>query len=160
MVFVTVGSQKFQFNRLLAEIDRLVSEGIIKETVFAQTGESDYTPSNYEYVAFLDRDSFSKKLDECNVVITHGGTGVIISAIKKGKKVLAVPRLAKYGEHVDDHQLQLLKQFEDANLISVSYDVNEMKEKYINMLKTSYDMYESNTQNLIDSIDEYIQSLG
>ena len=52
-------------------------------------------------------------MEKANIVITHGGTGAIIGAVKKGKKVIAVPRLAKYGEHVDDHQLQLIKQFDD-----------------------------------------------
>ena len=52
-------------------------------------------------------------MEKANIVITHGGTGAIIGAVKKGKKVIAVPRLAKYGEHVDDHQLQLIKKFDD-----------------------------------------------
>ena len=104
MIFVTTGSQKFQFNRLLQKIDLLIEEGMIREEVFAQIGVSDYQPKHYEYCRFLDREGFTGKLRECRMVITHGGTGVIIGAVKQGKKVIAVPRLASYGEHVDDHQ--------------------------------------------------------
>ena len=131
MIFVTVGSQKFQFNRLLKKIDELITEGVITEEVFAQTGASDYIPQNYSYENFLDRTEFASKISECDKVITHGGTGVIIGAVKKGKKVLAVPRYAKFGEHVDDHQLQLLHQFDELGIIIACYELDELKEKYI-----------------------------
>ena len=105
-IFITLGSQKFQFNRLLKAIDELCEKGTVDaEDVFAQIGYSDYLPKNFSYKKFLDRDEFSKEMGKADIVITHGGTGAIIGAVKKGKKVIAVPRRAKYGEHVDDHQL-------------------------------------------------------
>ena len=108
-IFITLGSQKFQFNRLLKAVDELCEKGTVDaEDVFAQIGYSDYLPKNFSYKKFLDRDEFSNEMEKANIVITHGGTGAIIGAVKKGKKVIAVPRLAKYGEHVDDHQLQLI----------------------------------------------------
>ena len=118
MIFITLGSQKFQFNRLLIEIDELVEGGKITEEVFAQTGYSDYKPKNYNYREFIDRVEFLEIMDKCDKVITHGGTGAIISAVKKGKKVIAIPRLSKFDEHVDDHQLQIVKQFKNMNFIN------------------------------------------
>ena len=56
MIFVTLGSQKFQFNRLLQAIDRQIESGEITESVFAQTGWSDYKPVHYEWAPFLDRE--------------------------------------------------------------------------------------------------------
>lgn len=109
MIFITLGSQKFQFNRLLKAIDKLIEQGKIKEEVFAQIGYSDYQPINYNYKQFLDRDEFASMEGRADIVITHGGTGAIIGAVKKGKKVIAVPRLAKYGEHVDDHIFWMTK---------------------------------------------------
>ena len=87
MIFITLGSQKFQFNRLLKAIDKLVEQGKIKEEVFAQIGYSDYQPINYNYKQFLDRDEFAAMEGKADIVITHGGTGAIIGAVKKGKKV-------------------------------------------------------------------------
>ena len=58
MIFLTVGSQKFQFNRLLKKIDNLVEIGIIQEEVIAQIGYSDYIPKNFKYKQFMDRDEF------------------------------------------------------------------------------------------------------
>ncbi|MBT9012995.1 beta(1,3)galactosyltransferase EpsH, partial [Lactobacillus delbrueckii subsp. bulgaricus] len=103
MIFITLGSQKFQFDRLLKEIDKLVVAKKLNDEIFAQVGYSTYKPKHYQYKAFLDREEFAKWEGKADIVITHGGTGAIIGAVKKGKKVIAVPRLARYGEHVDDH---------------------------------------------------------
>ena len=159
MIFITLGSQKFQFDRLLKEVDRLIADGVIQEKVFAQIGASEYLPQNYIYERFLDRQHFAQIMDQCDSVITHGGTGVIIGAVKKGKKVIAVPRLAKYGEHVDDHQLQLLHQFDDLQLICACYDVEQLGECYKNLQNMHFRPYVSNTSVVIASIDEYLQSL-
>ena len=159
-IFITLGSQKFQFNRLLKAVDELCERGTIEaEDVFAQIGYSDYLPKNFNYKKFLDRDEFSKEMGKADIVITHGGTGAIIGAVKKGKKVIAVPRLAKYGEHVDDHQLQLIKQFDDLNLICPCRDTDELAEAIETVKHTRYAAYESNTTTIVDSIEKYIEEL-
>ena len=159
MIFITLGSQKFQFNRLLKEIDKLIDDGVIEDEVFAQIGASEYIPRNYKYEYFLDRNRFAEIMNSCDTVITHGGTGVIIGAVKKGKRVIAVPRLAKYGEHVDDHQLQLLHQFDDLQLICSCYEMNDLGECYKNLKTMQFRPYVSNTDVVIASIDEYLKSL-
>lgn len=158
MIFVILGSQKFQFNRLLKKVDELVEQGVITEEVFAQTGYSDYIPQHYSFKQFLNREEFAEMEAKADIVITHGGTGAIMGAIKKGKKVIAVPRLAKYGEHVDDHQVQLLKQFGDIGLIEVSYDTEMLAGAYEKSKVTEYVQYTSNTTNVINSIDDFISS--
>ena len=130
-IFITLGSQKFQFNRLLKAVDELCEKEIVDAAgVFAQIGYSDYLPRKYSYKKFLDRDEFSKEMGKADIVITHGGTGAIIGAVKKGKKVIAVPRLVKYGEHVDDHQLQLIKQFDEFDLPLSGYQQIERCVRY------------------------------
>lgn len=111
------------------------------------------------YNNFLDRDEFSVEMGKADIVITHGGTGAIIGAVKKGKKVIAVPRRAKYGEHVDDHQLQLIKQFDDLNLICPCRDTDELAEAIETVKHTRYAAYESNTTTIVDSIEKYIKEL-
>lgn len=149
-IFITLGSQKFQFNRLLKAIDELCEKGTVDaEDVFAQIGYSDYLPKNFNYKKFLDRDEFSKEMGKADIVITHGGTGAIIGAVKKGKKVIAVPRLAKYGEHVDDHQLQLIKQFDELNLICSCQDTDKLEIALDTVRRTSYNSYKSNTSTLM-----------
>ena len=159
-IFITLGSQKFQFNRLLKAVDELCEKEIVDAAgVFAQIGYSDYLPRKYSYKKFLDRDEFSNEMGKADIVITHGGTGAIIGAVKKGKKVIAVPRLVKYGEHVDDHQLQLIKQFDELNLICPCRDTNKLSDALDTVQKASYNGYESNTSNIISSIEEYIKGI-
>lgn len=157
MIFITLGSQKFQFNRLLKAVDELVERGKIKEEVFAQIGYSDYQPVNYKYKKFLDRDEFASMEGKADIVITHGGTGAIIGAVKKGKKVIAVPRLAKYSEHVDDHQIQLIEQFKGQNLICGLDDATELEEGLKFVKEHEFDAYQSNTKTIIDSIERFIE---
>ena len=90
MIFVTLGSQKFQFDRLLKKIDELVESGVIQDEIIAQIGASEYIPQRFQYEKFMDRERFAEIMDKCSVVITHGGTGVIIGAVKKGKKAVSV----------------------------------------------------------------------
>lgn len=158
MIFVTLGSQKFQFNRLLIAIDTLIEASVITDKVFAQIGYSDYRPKNYQYVEFLDRDKFNEAIGACDIFITHGGTGAIINAVKRGKRVIAVPRLKKYGEHVDDHQIQLLKQFEDMKMIEACYDLSDLGEKYKIVQQIKISPYVSNTERIIESIRNFIEN--
>lgn len=159
MIFITVGSQKFQFDRLLQAVDELIEKKVITETVFAQSGYSRYTPKHYPSKQFLDHDEFERMTGKADIVLTHGGTGVIIGAVKKGKKVIAVPRLARYGEHVDDHQLQLIAQFRDLNLICSCQDLSRLSDALVEVRETEYQTYESNTGIIIASIADYIDAI-
>ena len=146
MIFITLGSQKFQFDRLLKAIDNLCEKGVINASeVFAQSGYSNYVPRYYKYKSFLDRDEFSERMSNADIVITHGGTGV--------------PRLKKYGEHVDDHQLQLIKQFDGMNLICPCWEVENLDVALKEAVSTRYNSYISNTETVIKSIRSFIDSI-
>lgn len=107
MIFICVGSREYQFNRLLKKIDELVEIGDIKDDVFAQIGQSTYSPKNYKFQRFMAVEEFKDYQKNADIVISHGGTGALIGALKLEKQIIAVPRLAKYGEHIDDHQTEV-----------------------------------------------------
>lgn len=159
MIFITLGSQKFQFDRLLKAVDDLIERGIIQDEVFAQTGYSTYVPKNYKYKAFLDREVFLAMEGKADIVITHGGTGAIIGAVKQGKKVIAVPRLLKYKEHVDDHQLQLIKQFDEMDLICKCMNCDELEYAIKEVMDKKYKSYTSNTHSILASIEKFIEGI-
>lgn len=156
MIFLTLGSQKFQFNRLLIEVDRLVASGKIEEEVFAQIGYSNYKPKNYDFKEFLNRDEFGDMMNKCDKVITHGGTGAIVGAVKQEKKVIAVPRLKKYGEHIDDHQLQIIREFENMNFIKSVKEIEDLENVILDIGFLSLKHFDSNTSIILNSIDEFI----
>jgi len=159
LIFITVGSQKFQFNRLLKDMDKLVEFGVIEEKIFAQIGYSDYKPKNYKFKEFLSRDEFNNIMSNSSKVITHGGTGAILGAIKSGKKVIAVPRLKVLGEHVDDHQIDIVGEFKKMGYIDCANTISELELIIRNIDKATFKQYTSNTNSIIKSIDQFINSI-
>lgn len=159
MILIVLGSQKFQFNRLLKAVDDQVAEGKIKDNIFAQTGVSDYKPKHYPHQAFLDRAVFDQLLEKADTVITHGGSGAMIGASKKGKKVIAVARRAKYGEHVDDHQLQLIEQLRKLDIICECQTCDDIWKAIEAVKKKKYKSYQSHTNEMIESIEKFISTI-
>ena len=156
MIFVALGTQKFQFNRLLQMIDQLLDDGRIDEPVFAQVGNSDYKPKNYKYASFLNKYEFEEKIKECDVLITHSGVATIIAGIKNEKKVIVVPRLSKYGEHVDDHQIQIAQSFSKQNYV-IMYTESADLEKLITKAKHhEFAKYVSQRKQMIKTIEDFL----
>lgn len=156
MIFITVGSQKFQFNRLLRKMDELIQGGAVKDEVFAQTGASDYRPVHYPWIDFMNATLYAEMEERADLILTHGGTGAILGGVKKGKKVIAVPRLACYGEHVDDHQIQLLAQFEKMKIICVCWDIDRLGDLLKEIQEIELQPYQSNTAAIISSIETFL----
>lgn len=128
LIFVCAGSREYQFNRLFQKIDDLLEKGVIQEEVFAQIGASTYKPRNYQYRNYISKEEYNQWMEASRLVITHGGTGSIIGALKKGKKVIAVTRLSKYEEHVDDHQKQIVDLFTREHYILGVKEMEELRE--------------------------------
>jgi UDP-N-acetylglucosamine transferase subunit ALG13 len=133
-----------------------VVSGKIEEEVFAQIGYSDYRPQNYDFKEFLNRDEFLDMMNKCDKVITHGGTGAIVGAVKQQKKVIAVPRLKKFKEHVDDHQLQIITEFVNMNFIKSVKDIKDLENVILDIEFLSLKHYDSNTNVILNSIEEFI----
>ncbi len=79
-----------------------------------------------------------------------------MGALKKGKKVIAVPRLSKYGEHVDDHQVQILQQFDEMNLILPCYEIDQLADKIKAIQSMQFNTYKSNTATIIRVLSNLI----
>jgi len=107
-VFASVGTHPQQFDRLLKELDSLALKNKSWK-VFAQTGNSGYKPKNFGYKRFLNSQEYGKRIQEADIVVSHGGAGTIINSMLLGKKLVVVPRLEKFKEHTNNHQLDLAK---------------------------------------------------
>ena len=158
-VFATTGSRSFPFDRLVRALDEADFDAALlgEVEVFAQIGSSSYVPKNVQWAAFLSQEEFGQRMDEADLVVTHGGTGAIIGAVSRGKRVVAVPRLAEYGEAVDDHQLELIRQFEEMGLIKGCFDLSELASDISKAARMEFVRYRSNTEVIVDSIDQYIR---
>ena len=159
MIFVAVGTQKFQLNRLLKAVDELKERGQLKDEVFAQTGHSDYIPRNYAYQDFLSRDDFQDCISRCDLLITHSGVATIIAGLKLRKSVVVVPRLARFGEHVDDHQLQIAQSFAEKNLLLMCEDPENLGETVERARTHSFAEYVSQRDLMVKTIREYLETI-
>lgn len=159
MIFVTLGTNDEEFTRLLKAIDKEINNGTIKERVVVQAGCTKYESKNMEIMDLVPREEFDKLISECDLLITHGGVGSILTGINKGKKVIAVPRLAKYNEHGNDHQLQIVENFSKRKYILAVKDMNKLGKTIEKAKKFKPQKFESNTHNIIDMIENYIDNL-
>ena len=158
MILVLLGTQNNSFHRLLEEVDKNIENGNIQEKVVVQAGFTKYKSKNMEIFDMVPQDKFDKHINEADIVITHGGVGSMESAIKKGKKVIAVPRLKKYGEHVNDHQKEIIETFRKQGLIIGIDDVSELPQALKKVQDLELHKQEEGTNNIVKIIDEFIQN--
>lgn len=113
MIFVILGTQDKKFPRLLDAIQKQIDNGKIdkKEEIIVQAGSTKYESKNMKILDYMPIDKFEECIEKASLIICHAGVGTILTALKKGKKIIAAARLKKYGEHVNDHQLQILENF-------------------------------------------------
>lgn len=128
MLFLTVGTQ-FPFDRLVKAVDDAFSDGLIKEEVFAQIGESSYRPHNFESVTSLGKKLFDEYVKGSSSIISHAGMGTITMALDHRKPLLVMPRLKEYGEVVNNHQVAIAQRFEELGHILVAYQERDLPEK-------------------------------
>ena len=157
MIFVTLGTQDKSFKRLLEAIDREIEKGTIKERVVVQAGLTKYESPNMEIFDLIPQDEFEKYFDEADLIITHGGVGSILAGIKKNKKVIAAARLAKYKEHTNDHQKQIINEFSSKGYILELKDFNRLGSLIEKSSKFKPKKFESNTENMVKLIENYIE---
>lgn len=161
MIFVCVGSRPYQFNRLIEELDRLVAAGCVRSEMFAQIGASTYEPQHFAFERFMDPDAFRAKMAEATIVISHGASGSIMGALNAGKRVIAVARLEKYKEHINDHQVAINQTLADEGLVLAVEEMGELGEAIEKMELAQVNLRSWENEHptaIIDAIDEYIQS--
>ncbi len=156
MILVTLGTQDKQFTRLLKEIDSLIEKKVIQEEVIVQAGYTKYQSKNMKIFDYVSKKKLEQYMEESSYVITHAGVGSIFDCLKKGKKVIAVPRLAKYQEHHNDHQLEIVDELGKRNFILPVYEMNDLKQAIQKVKKFQPSAYQSNNQNMIDLVEKYI----
>ena len=125
MIFVVTGVHEHGFDRLVMEVDRLAGEGKI-EKVYIQTGFATFKPKYCEHSKAIDFYKFEKMMDKADLIISHGGAGCIAGALERNKPTILVPRLKKFNEHNNDHQLELVFDLEKKGRVLAVYDIRNL----------------------------------
>ena len=156
MIFVTVGSHYQGFDRLIKKMDEIA--GKTDEKVIMQIGHTNYKPVNAEYFDFVDDFGKIEQLNRnARVVVSHAGAGSILTALKLGTSVIVVPRLKKYNEHMDDHQLEIAEAMSKNGSVKVTYDLSSLD----HLIKSDFiSNKEENKENLILSLKVYLDKIS
>lgn len=158
MILVTLGTQDKGFERLLKEIDKLIKKELITDKVIVQAGHTKYESKNMEIFDFKSQKELDKLRKEADLIISHAGVGSILDSLKYGKKVIGVARLKNYGEHTNDHQLQILEKFSNDGYIIKAQSVDKLYDAIEKSKNFEVKKYKSNVNNMIKIIDNYISN--
>ena len=154
MIFVTLGTQKFQMNRLMAAADSLALE--VDEEICIQSGNSTYKAQHCIVKPFMSPEEYKCRIEECSLLITHAGVGTIITGLTAHKRIIVVPRLADMHEHVDDHQVQIAEAFSSNNCVLYCNDLHDLK-SYVEKARTyHFEPYEVKGGNIESLIMDFI----
>lgn len=157
MIFVILGTQDKKFYRLLEAIEKQLEKGNIKDRVVVQAGcSSDFKSKKMEIFDLIPMDEFDDLIKNCDILITHGGVGSIITGLKNDKKVIAAARLKEFGEHTNDHQLQIIDTFSNEGFIINLSNFDELDIILKEIKKFKPRKYKSNTQKFIKLLEEEI----
>lgn len=160
LILVCVGASEYKMDRMLRAIDELCDEGVIKgNEVIAQIGYTDYKPRNYKYFNLIDRNEFQTYMEQADLIISHAGTGSVIPPLKLGKKVIVFPRLEKYSEHLDNHQLELCDVFTNGGYTMRAENKDELREQILKAGSFVPKKFASNNIKINQMICDYIDSI-
>ncbi|NER25278.1 MAG: glycosyl transferase [Symploca sp. SIO1C2] len=121
MITVTLGTIPYPFNRAIQWLRVLLEEKIISESLFIQYGVSDISSvSEHPLVTakpLIESKELMKIVDDSRLVISHAGQGSTSTLASRGACFTILPRLAKYREHIDDHQLSFAQGVEQFGVV-------------------------------------------
>lgn len=152
MTLVTLGTQHQEFTRLLDYIEK----SDLKGEIIVQAGYTKYESKRMKIFDFISYDEMEKYIDKSDLVITHAGTGSIVMPLKKDKKVIACARLSKFGEHVDDHQVELVDVFYSEGYILKIDEDTSLNEVLKNIKDFKPKKFVSNTEKFIENLEQEI----
>lgn len=154
MILVLCGTQKQDFSRLINEVAILADD----YDIIVQGGHNNYQSDKMTLLNFISPKKLQQLYEQAEVVITHAGAGSMIQSLKNQKKTLAVPRLSKYGEHVNDHQLELSKKLEELGYLLVYNDGDNFKDIFEKIKHFTPKPYELKGQ-ILSLIDNELEKI-
>jgi UDP-N-acetylglucosamine transferase subunit ALG13 len=160
MIYVTVGSSigGAEFDRLIKKIDDIAPH--FEEEFIVQLGASKYVPKNVRWIQYVPYGESLDYFKNARLIIGHCGSGTIINALSFGKPLIAVPRLVKFYENSDDHQLQIAQRLGEKGFVEVVYDVENLESAVRRVLEKGKRALEGETSSwrnaLIKKLKDFV----
>lgn len=157
MIFVTLGTQDKSFTRLLEAIENKIKTGKITDEVIVQAGTTKYKSKYMKIYKLLSIKKIEEYINSCDLLITHGGVGSILSDLKLHKKVIAAARLKKYDEHESDYQIEIVDEFSKLNYILKLDNFDEIDKVILKARNKKFKEYKSNNEKFVELISDIIE---
>lgn len=156
MIFVTVGMHYQGFKRLIKKIDEIAKK--IDEEVVMQIGYTKYKPKNVKFFDFLSYDEIIKLMKKSRLVICHSGAGTLLDVFRFNKPTITTPRLKKFGEHIDDQQIELAEVLSEEGKVIAVYDSEELEDALKEVERLRFTDV-GKDRKLVNFLKEYIGGL-
>lgn len=162
MIFVILGTQDKKFPRLLKAIQKKINEGKIspEEEIIVQAGSTEFESNDMKIFDYISVNEFEECIDKADLIICHAGVGTILTALKKNKKIIAAARLKEFGEHVNDHQLQILENFKKKGYILELEDFDKLDVLIEQAKSFTPAKFKSNKRFFLSQLEKEINILG
>ncbi|MES2266932.1 MAG: glycosyltransferase [Bacteroidota bacterium] len=159
MIFVTTGTQE-PFDRLLKAVDVIASR--LENVPFhVQAFAKDYEAVHVKTSEFMTPEDFDDNIKNAKLIISHAGMGTVISALVQAKPIIIMPRLVKYNEHRNEHQLATARKLDDLKFVHVAYDEDELIDKIMEIWPDNFESLhqvgEQASTELLTSLGNYIK---
>ncbi len=158
MILIVLGTQDNSFHRLLEKVQELIDKNVIKEKVIVQAGRTKFESKEMEIYSLMPYNKLEQIMKEADLVITHGGVGSIVMALKLGKKVIAIPRLSQFNEHVNDHQIQIVDSFDKQGFLIGLIELNDLQQALERAKTFKPKEFKSQTAHMIRLIEDFIDN--
>ena len=159
MILVTLGTQDKPFERLIRAVEKQIEIGNIKDEVIVQSGCTKYKSNKMKIIRYISIKDFNNLLKEADFVISHAGVGSIIQGLQNNKKMIVAARKKEYGEHVNNHQEQILENFGDEGYITPVYDLDKLDEALEKVKNFTPKKFEGNNEKFINNMILEIEKL-
>lgn len=154
MIFVTLGTQKYKFNRLINYIKKSDLKNVIIQKGYTICIDNE----NIKTVKFFKEEDMKKNIQNAEFIISHGGI-TIIEILKMGKKVLVVPRTKKLKESINNHQFELCEILEKQGYLLVARNEQEFKQKIKQIEKFKPKKYTSDNSIFFNNLNIIIDEI-
>lgn len=159
MIFVTVGSQ-LPFDRMIQAVDE-VAPLLQGKEVIAQVFGMKYQPKNIRTLDYIEPKDFKNYVESAELIISHAGTGTILSVAQMEKPMIVFPRLGKLKETRNNHQIDTCVRLEQITKLQVAYDKKQLEEKIKLFLAGKLPIMDKipafASNQLLNSIRDFIQ---
>lgn len=158
MILVILGTQNMPFSRLLDAIELQAQKGNINDEIVVQAGVTKYKSKYMKVFDLIPSNEFDELVKKADLIITHAGVGSILGAITLGKTTIAAARDTKYGEHVNNHQYEILERFVEDGYILGLTDFDRLDEVLKQAVGFKPKPYVSSKDKLIANIDAFMRN--